>query len=842
MFGTPPGTPPEAPAPAAAADTNSRLEKIEKALERLLEDGASRRPSSMGTDHDSRMTLTDTAFSSSSGAASTEQTNANKMKWLLPSRDPDAVNAPAGACRKSAEERKSRASRFKGRSATPDSHGSPTPPSTSTLPGLKRQMTRNVMRGPVRRGSALEGSLRQVAANSNNGAASGASTDGNDAEQPRTLEDFVDEVCAKGAEQAKNLEKAVAWHLRSRRMSSWFPLLVPGGQINNAWEWLLSLSILPSIVLNPLMLGFSHALQSLHPLILALDAVYWLGILLTFATAVLPSNDELLVLKPFEIARRYATSYLLIDLIAAFPYYHVLCGFGSQCAPSTSGWFMVPSLTLLCGLRAMRIARTESARVLLLLKPRGLRSVTAHAGETTLVQLALLFLWLSHAAGCLYWYTCVAILEESALDDPSGEMGPLPWRTAYSPQVYTKTWFPMPEYANYLTPHVPALEGLLQNASATAYDMGAGGGGRTTSFANAYIYCLVWGMVHVSGVGFEISDDPRGVTCSLVVALAAIATNATLIGSVTTTLTRINASRNKEGRQRESVTAFLSDKSVPLTLQKRIHEYYDFCGGVSRQRDLLPSLPKALSFQLEIFLKRGVFLRIPFFQNCSVKQIMALVPLVASENMMPGRIFVTQGSPLDGLWMVARGKVLLQKENRKKNTGGAFGGGGALIGGPGGGVTTENVLFVGGFLGEEALLQTNQLAQYTCLVGDWSELLLLRGDDFRRLLTTFPELQQRIAFFTRGKEKGVVGQDVLGEHEHQLRMQQDAIANSSKQMRGGGRRASTMGGQGADGGSGGGLGEKSKRTPLGKGKSCPRGMTGGAPGAASDMKFRPGRV
>lgn len=195
---------------------------------------------------------------------------------------------------------------------------------------------------------------------------------------------------------------------------------------------------------------------------------------------------------------------------------------------------------------------------------------------------------------------------------------------------------------------------------------------------------------------------------------------------------------------------------VPVALQKQIHAYYDFAGGVSRQRkQLLPSLPKALSFELEIFLKRGIFLRLPFFQNCSVRIIMDLVPLVVSEHMMPGRIFVREGSLLDAMHMVARGQVLLMQ----------------------GGDVQVGVRFAGGYLGEEALVHSNRIAQSTAMAGDWSQVLTLTGVNFRTLANSHPELLQRVTFHLRGKE----ATDVLKNEELALRMNQE------------GRRAATRG-------------------------------------------------
>ena len=91
--------------------------------------------------------------------------------------------------------------------------------------------------------------------------------------------------------------------------------------------------------------------------------------------------------------------------------------------------------------------------------------------------------------------------------------------------------------------------------------------------------------------------------------------------------------------------------------------------------------------------------------------------------MMPGRIFVRERSPLEGMYMVGRGRVLLQTEAEEEE---------------------NEVRYAGGFFGEDALLNSGKLAKWTAMAGDWSELLLLRGDDFRALGQAEPELKQKV--------------------------------------------------------------------------------------------------
>jgi len=309
-------------------------------------------------------------------------------------------------------------------------------------------------------------------------------------------------------------------------------------------------------------------------------------------------------------------------------------------------------------------------------------------------------------------------------------------------------WMPAPQYAAYLVPKLPILDNIT-------IPEGAGVGGSHRSGVEAYLAALVWGMVHVSGIDFSIPmREPRAMQCCMIVTLLAISTNATLIGSVTTTLTRIQAYSNKEQRHREALSAWCVEHQVPLALQQRIHKYYDFAGGVSRQKDkLIPNLPKALAFQLDLFLKRTLFLRTPFFQGCAIKQIMALVPLVTSEHMMPGRIFARAGTSIEGLYLVARGRVLLIKGEQQ-----------------------VGVRFSGGFVGEQALIDRNYLCEYVCMAGDWSELLLLKSDDFRAVARQHPVLNNRINVYLQ-KDKG--HNDMLQQQEHLMRLKEGAGRHGS---------------------------------------------------------------
>lgn len=81
------------------------------------------------------------------------------------------------------------------------------------------------------------------------------------------------QVVLQGANEEKRVKRLVLADLNARRRRSTaaclrrlYPFLYPGSRELHVWEWLLSLSILPSVALIPLALAFSHDFYWLHPL------------------------------------------------------------------------------------------------------------------------------------------------------------------------------------------------------------------------------------------------------------------------------------------------------------------------------------------------------------------------------------------------------------------------------------------------------------------------------------------------------------------------------------------------------------------------------------------------
>ena len=551
-------------------------------------------------------------------------------------------------------------------------------------------------------------------------------------EVPTNMEDFVQDVLRRAKEEQHRYEHAFRYHQKHK--NDWLRLIFsPDGYWKRVWDWVVTAVIILSVLIVPMLLGFSDGIEPtlMIGFLVGADAVWWVDILVTFRTAsklehffegglrASSSAREMsafsYVTQPSQIARLYAKTHLTLDLFAGLPYYALLFHQQGLCASRLAGaadafgqrtaLVLLSLLPMLVLLRLRRIVRTEHVRSVLYRDSDG----------NQLVRLVVLFLYLSHSTGCIFFFVSLVELRHGI-----SRHSQLLWTSgqdALPPQMYASF---LPEGYALLLSYNASGVGLL---SPDLEDM---------SGFDCYVFAFVWGMLNVSGVNFSKPVNAIQTSVAFIVVCCAIMTNSMIIGSVTTTLSRLNHARHSEHQRRQAIEVHLRHHSVPRALRARVQQFYDFIGGVAEatpREVLLPALPRGLAFQLDMLQKREVFTKIPFFAECTHEQILDLVPRVQLTYAMPGRTIIREGMVSIGLYMISRGRIRIMK-------------GGTLL----------NERIVGEFVGERSLT-TEQPAQASCITADFCELFLLKKPDFKELVVAYPELLGRINFFASRKDK-----------------------------------------------------------------------------------------
>lgn len=544
-------------------------------------------------------------------------------------------------------------------------------------------------------------------------------------DMPQNIDDFVLEVVKRAKVDEQREEQAFNYQVLNRSQRF---IISPDSALKRRWDWLVFAAVLVSILGTPLLLGFSDRLSTsaILAVIIVADGTWWVDICVTFRTAIRRQNTRhavhsmaalLNLTRPSHIAWQYLRTYLTLDLVAGLPYYLILFSPHGLVASRFAGdpaqhanreaVTVLSLLPMLCLLRLRRLLRSEHLSAYLF----------ADTDTNQLYRLGALFAYLSHALGCLYWLVCIVELRHN-----THRLGRVLWENG-------QDFLPPQAYASFLPEGFEILR---------AYQNGTGGGElfnpeltECTLFIS-YLYALLWGAVNVSGVNFAKPHNYMHTIIALLGVSCAILTNAVIIGSVTTTLTRLNYARNTEAQKRQAIETHLRHHEVPKGLRNRVQQFYTFIGGVSEaqtQEQVMPSLPRGLAFQLDLLQKKDVFTKVPFFRDCTNDQIMDLVPRVARMFTMPGRTIIREGRVALGLYMIVRGRIRIGKGN-------------AIL----------NERMAGEFVGENSLL-SDKPAAATCITTAFCELFLLKRQDFEGLVQMYPELKGRITFFALRKDK-----------------------------------------------------------------------------------------
>jgi len=604
---------------------------------------------------------------------------------------------------------------------------------------------------------------------------------------PETLEAFVEAVTRQEMLDVKRVALNHRWQ-RSRtgqRCKRVYPLLYPHTKWVRIWDRFVSLSILLHLMANPLLLAFSDRLHTVLPytLLYLCDSVFWADIALRFATAheersTSAAHSVTTITHPALIASRYLLDEFLLDAVGAIPYYFLICGSWAghdSCidhalshtlisprpvlsdalansslvdatastdltasflasnattpetvGPLLSGHAAVPVVVLLGTLRARRILRTRSERFLLLSNEHGVHNFV---WWFQLAQPALLFLYLSHVCGCLFWYVSILELEHGLSLSPPV----IPWPDfsgqEYLPPITYATY--LPSYRAYLdsfknlTMSPPAAPPSFGNFFETTEGIAASDAADDErSVATCYLFIAVWGMINVVAPVWK-PETPSQTACMIVVVVCSVANNAAIFGSVVNAIVNITAYRNEERLRRKAIEEWCRDNSMPRTLLRKIHAYYDSVGGVMhRAEDMMPPvMPRGIVFQLELYEKRRLLLELR--PQLTQEEVVDLVGKVEAEMMMPGRICIKEGYPSSGLHMLVRGKVHIYLDGTTPWA-----------------VKRERewVLEVrdGHELADLAAFVGSTPAIAKCVTGDWCSVLLLRTHHFEELCAVHP--------------------------------------------------------------------------------------------------------
>ncbi|OVA01950.1 Cyclic nucleotide-binding domain [Macleaya cordata] len=486
---------------------------------------------------------------------------------------------------------------------------------------------------------------------------------------------------AWGSEGIRGIRKSINFSSRSESTTadpqSGKRILDPQGPFLQRWNKIFVLSCVIAVSLDPLFFylpvinGKKNCLdvdKKLETTACVLrfftDIFYVIHIIFQFRTGFIAPSSRVfgrgvLVEDPVAIAKRYLSSYFLIDILAVLP------------LPQMVILVIIPKLRGSVALNTKNLLRFI---VLLQYIPRCVRiyplykEVTRTSGiitETAWVGAAFnlfLFMLAGHIYGAL-WYLF------------SIERSDTCWRRAcrnttgcVTSDLYCGS--SNQEGGNaFISDSCPITGSDGDPFKFGIYlDALQSGVVESRNFPEKLFYCLWWGLRSLSSLGqnLQTSTYVWEICFAVSISIFGLVLFALLIGNMQTYL-QSNTVRLEEMRvKRRDAEQWMSHRLLPENLRERIRRYEQYKWQETRGVDeetLLRNLPKDLRRDIKRHLCLALLMRVPMFEKMDEQLLDAMADRLKPALYTEESYIVREGDPVDEMIFIMRGKLLTVTTN-----------------------------------------------------------------------------------------------------------------------------------------------------------------------------------
>ncbi|XP_010915663.1 cyclic nucleotide-gated ion channel 1 [Elaeis guineensis] len=414
------------------------------------------------------------------------------------------------------------------------------------------------------------------------------------------------------------------------------------------------------------------------------DIFYILHIIFQFRTGFIAPPSRVfgrgvLVEDPSAIAKRYISSYFLIDILAVLPLPQVVV---LIIIPRLKGSALLNAKNVLMFIIICQYVPRLGRIMLLYLdvtRSAGIITETAWAGAALNL---LLYMLASHVLGAM-WYL-LAIDRQDAC-----------WRDACSKNNCTMASLFCGENGignnNFLLSACPVIQDNATIFNFGIYLQALQNVAQSRNFLEKLFYCFWWGLQNLSALGqnLETSTYTWEILFAVFVSISGLVLFALLIGNMQTYLQSTTVRIEEMRVKRRDAEQWMSHRLLPESLRERIrrHEQYRWqeTRGVNEE-NILRNLPKDLRRDIKRHLCLKLLMRVPLFEKMDDQLMDAMCDRLKPVLYTEGSCIVREGDPVNEMLFIMRGKLESMTTNGGRT-----------------GFFNSDVLTAGDFCGEELL-------------------------------------------------------------------------------------------------------------------------------------------
>lgn len=468
----------------------------------------------------------------------------------------------------------------------------------------------------------------------------------------------------------KSLKSASFSSILEKGLGSRSRILDPQGQFLQKWNKIFVISCVIAVSLDPLFfyipvindgekcLGLDQKLETTASVLRSFtDFFYILHIILQFRTGFIDPSTRVfgrgvLVKDSWEIAKRYLSSYFLIDILAVLP------------LPQVVTLIIIPKMR---GSRALNTKNVLKFVVFFQYIPRVLRiyplykEVTRTSGILTETAWAgavfnlLLYMLASHVLGA-FWYLFSIERETTCWQKACGKNATCinglycdDKRSGNNPSLSVSCPVKVENKALYdFGIFLPALQsGVVES----------------NDFPQKFFYCFWWGLQNLSSLGqnLQTSTYVWEICFAVFISISGLVLFSFLIGNMQTYLQSTTRRLEEMRVKRRDAEQWMSHRLLPDPLRERIRRYEQYKWQETRgvdEENLLCSLPKDLRRDIKRHLCLALLMRVPMFEKMDEQLLDAMCDRLKPVLYTDDSYIVREGDPVDEMLFVMRGKLL----------------------------------------------------------------------------------------------------------------------------------------------------------------------------------------
>ncbi|GAA0167148.1 ligand-gated ion channel [Lithospermum erythrorhizon] len=501
---------------------------------------------------------------------------------------------------------------------------------------------------------------------------------------PTSAVNYINEAYDKGLDRIYSLSRSLHVHPLNNQLQndsgSTKNVLDPHGMYLHHWNKIFLVSCIISVSLDPIFLyiplidstkkciDFDKTLEITSCVLRSFtDLFYVYHIILQFRTGFIPPSSRgfgrgELIEDKSSIAKRYLSSYFLVDVLAVLPLPQVLI---LLISPSLSN----PASLITKGILKVAICIQGIPRVMRIFpitkevtRSSGLIVETAWAGA---VFNLFLYILASHVLGA-FWYLFSIERQYVCWEETCGEHQNFDANIFYC-------GFERHEDYSFLNSSCPLFQPDVTRESRD-FDFGIYLDALQSHVVykkklfSKWSYSLWWGLRSLSSIGqsLDTSDFVLENLFAITVAITGLVLFSLLIGNMQKYLQSITSKVEEMRVRKQDTEQWMSHHMLPEHLRGRVRRYEQYKWQETRgvdEESLMNNLPSDLRTDIKRHLFWDLVKRVPMFEKMDDQLLDAMCDCLKPVLYTEGSLIYREGDPVDRMVFVIHGNLLTMATN-----------------------------------------------------------------------------------------------------------------------------------------------------------------------------------